>query len=52
MNINETEVIRLPETVDTSKGTLYLPPLTLHYGLYKMIAIYNVSMTSEILSAV
>ncbi|KAK4308077.1 hypothetical protein Pmani_020206 [Petrolisthes manimaculis] len=47
MNINETEVVKLPETVDTTKGTLYLPPRTLHYGLYSVTVIYNVSMTNE-----
>ncbi|KAK4300253.1 hypothetical protein Pmani_027525 [Petrolisthes manimaculis] len=47
MNINDTEVVKLPETVDTTKGTLYLPPRTLHYGLYSVTVIYNVSMTNE-----
>ncbi|KAK4314569.1 hypothetical protein Pmani_014144 [Petrolisthes manimaculis] len=37
----------MPETVDTTKGTLYLPPRTLHYGLYSVTVIYNVSMTNE-----
>ncbi|KAK4323323.1 hypothetical protein Pmani_005969 [Petrolisthes manimaculis] len=37
----------MPETVDTTKGTLYLPPHTLHYGLYSVTVIYNVSMTNE-----
>ncbi|KAK4297213.1 hypothetical protein Pmani_030360 [Petrolisthes manimaculis] len=37
----------MPETVDTTKGTLYLPPHTLHYGLYSVTVIYNVSRTNE-----
>ncbi|KAK4327253.1 hypothetical protein Pmani_002271 [Petrolisthes manimaculis] len=37
----------MPETVDTTKGTLYLPPRTLHYGLYSVTVIYNVSRTNE-----
>lgn len=33
--------------IDTSKGVLFLPVRTLHYGLYRAVVSYNVSMTSK-----
>lgn len=33
--------------IDTSKGVLFLPVRTLHYGLYRALVSYNVSMTSK-----
>ncbi|KAG7154293.1 Polycystic kidney disease protein 1-like 2-like 4, partial [Homarus americanus] len=32
--------------VDTTKGVLFLPVRTLHYGLYRAIVSYNISMTN------
>ncbi|XP_069982225.1 uncharacterized protein [Penaeus vannamei] len=32
--------------IDTSKGVLFLPVRTLHYGLYRALVSYNVSMTN------
>nr|XP_053644062.1 uncharacterized protein LOC128696713 [Cherax quadricarinatus] len=43
VRVNDSEEVEL-SSVDTSKSVLYLPARTLHYGQYRAIVSYNISM--------